>query len=257
MDESHVGAIALRPEALKAWSQALTWDGWLLTFVLSVVAPALGYLRFRKLIARGDQNFSTRTKLALYARVVSSQWVLVAVMLLVLARHGLSVGNAGERLGDRRLTFAVTGALVLILVVVSAVVLWRLRRATSHSSAAAGGPWLTLAPASRAEMAAFVVVCATAGVCEELLYRGWLVSFLWAATGSAWAAVAVSSVVFGIGHAYQGATAILRTLFVGLQLAILFVVVGSLLPGQVLHTGVDLLAGVAASAALRRRVAPN
>jgi len=49
--------------------------------------------------------------------------------------------------------------------------------------------------------------------------------------------------------------AILRTFLVGLQLAILFVVVGSLVPGQVLHAGVDLLAGVAASVALRRRSA--
>jgi membrane protease YdiL (CAAX protease family) len=248
-----MSTIAMDPETLKAWSHALAWDGWLLTFVLSVVAPALGYLRFRRLLARGDQHVPTRTKLTLYGKGVSSQWFLVAVMLLVARRHGLSVGDVGERLGDRHVTFAVTWALLFILAVVSAVVLWRRRRATAPSSASAGSPLLKWAPASRAEMAAFVMVCATAGVCEELLYRGWLVNFIWAETGSAWAAVAVSSVVFGMGHAYQGAKAILRTIFVALQLAILFVAVGSLVPGQVLHGGVDLLAGVAASVALRRR----
>ena len=60
-------------ETLKAWSQTLAWDRWLLTFFLSVAVPALGYLRFRQLTARGEQNLSTRTKLTLYAKVVSSQ----------------------------------------------------------------------------------------------------------------------------------------------------------------------------------------
>jgi hypothetical protein len=44
----------------------------------------------------------------------------------------------------------------------------------------------------------------------------------------------------------------LRTVFVGLQLAILYVMVGSLIPGQVLHAGVDLLVGVAGALAVSR-----
>ena len=61
-----------------------------------------------------------------------------------------------------------------------------------------------LVPASRLEMMVFVGVCLTAGLCEELLYRGWLVNVFRVATGSAWAAAIVSAMVFGIGHAYQG-----------------------------------------------------
>jgi hypothetical protein len=58
--------------------------------------------------------------------------------------------------------------------------------------------------------------------------------------------------VFGIGHAYPGAKAMLRSVFVGLQLAILYVMVGSLIPGQVLHAGWDLLVGVAGALAVSR-----
>jgi membrane protease YdiL (CAAX protease family) len=107
-------------------------------------------------------------------------------------------------------------------------------------------------PACGVEVVAFAVVCLTAGVCEELLYRGWLVNILLVASGSTWVAVMVGAIVFGIGHAYQGVKGILRTAFVGLQLAILFVVLGSLVPGQVLHVGVDLLAGVAGALAVSR-----
>ena len=59
-------------------------------------------------------------------------------------------------------------------------------------------------------------------------------------------------IVFGIGHAYQWTRAMLRTAFVGLQPAMLFVAVGSLIPGQVLHAGVDLLAGVVGALAVSR-----
>jgi membrane protease YdiL (CAAX protease family) len=187
-----------------------------------------------------------------YSRIVGVQWFLVFVMLLVLRRRGLSMSDAGERLTDVRLTFAVTVALIFVLAVVSAIVVWRVRRAQPAALSAGLGRMRNLVPAFGAEMAAFAVVCLTAGVCEELLYRGWLLNLLTAATGSPWIAVAVSSITFGIGHAYQGIKGMLRTTFVGLQLAILFVAVGSLIPGQVLHAGVDLLAGIASAMAISR-----
>ncbi len=58
---------------------------------------------------------------------------------------------------------------------------------------------------------------------------GWLINLLRAATGSVWVAIVVGAAVFGIGHAYQGAKAMLRACFIGLQLAYLFVTVDSLI----------------------------
>jgi membrane protease YdiL (CAAX protease family) len=241
------------PEILMAWRGLLSsWDAWALTFVLVIIVPTVGYIRFRRLSARGDQVVPLRVKLTFYARIVCAQWCLSAAMLLILRRHGLSAGDAGERLGESQLTFGVIFALIVILTVVSLIVLRRARRAPSASVIAAVGRMRSLVPAFGLEMAAFVVVCLTAGVCEEMLYRGWLVNLLRAGTGSPWAAVVVSAIVFGIGHAYQGLKAMLRTVFVGLQLAILYVVVGSLIPGQVLHAGADLLVGVAGALAVSR-----
>ena len=236
-----------------AWRGLLpAWDAWAFTFVLAAVVPALGYIRFRQSLARGDQDVTLRMKLASYARIVGSQWFLVGAMLLILRWHGLSAWDAGERLGDAPLTFEATFAVLIVLAVVSPIALWRVRRAQPAKLAAAMGRLRRLTPSSGLEMAVFVVVCLTAGVCEELLYRGWLLNILRAATGSTWAAVVVSSIVFGIGHAYQGVKGMLRTVFVALQLAILYVWVGSLIPGQVLHAGVDVLAGVAGALAVSR-----
>jgi membrane protease YdiL (CAAX protease family) len=136
--------------------------------------------------------------------------------------------------------------------VVAALILRRVRRARPAVLTSAVGRLQRLLPASGTEMAGFVVVSVTAGVCEEFLYRGWIVTFLQVATGSVWAAVAIGSVVFGIGHAYQGPKGMLRTGLIGLQLAVLFVMVGSLLPGQVLHAGVDIVSGYALAIAASR-----
>ena len=241
------------PKILMAWRGLLSsWDAWVLTFVLAVIVPTRGYIRFRQLLACGDQVVPLRVKLTFYAKIVGAQWFLSAAMLLILWRHGLSAGDAGEHLGESHLTFGVTLSLLIVLAVVSWIILRRIRHAQPAALIAAVGRLRSLVPAFGLEMAVFVVVCLTAGVCEEMLYRGWLVNLLRVATGSTWAAVVASAILFGIGHAYQGTKAMLRTVFVGLQLAILYVVVGSLIPGQVLHAGVDLLAGLASALAVSR-----
>jgi membrane protease YdiL (CAAX protease family) len=241
------------PKILMAWHGLLSsWDAWVLTFVLVVVVPTLGYIRFRQSFAQGDQGVSLRMKLMFYAKIIGAQWLLSSAMLLILWRHGLSAVDAGERFGDSRLTLEVTFALLIVLATVSWIVLWRTRRAPPARVVGGFGRMRSLVPASGLEMAAFVLVCLTAGVCEEMLCRGWTVNILRAATGSTWAAVVISSIVFGIGHAYQGVKAMLRTVFVGLQLAVLYVMVGSLIPGQVLHAGVDLLVGGAGALAVSR-----
>jgi len=68
-----------------------------------------------------------------------------------------------------------------------------------------------------------------------------------------WPAVALSSVIFGMGHAYQGFPGIVKTTLVGLGMALLTVFSGSLLVAMVLHTVIDLTSGRMMGAALKGR----
>jgi membrane protease YdiL (CAAX protease family) len=241
------------------WNALLSsWDAWLLTFALAVGVPALGYLRFRRLRLQGARAYSGRAKLALYGKIIGRQWLLLAAMLLVLRRHGLSIGDVGERVGDARLTVGVTAVILTIVAVVFAIGRWRVGRAPIRVVAAPEESARLLAPAWGREMAVFALVSLTAGICEELLYRGWLVNILHAATGSVWVAVGVATVIFGLGHAYQGAKGILRTTFIGLQLALLFVYTNSLIPGQALHAAINLVVAslMATAAASRAKATP-
>jgi len=220
------------------------WDARIFTGILVFALPGLGYLRFRRFLSGGSRMLETGEKLQLYARIILTQWLLVFAMALLLRRHGLSLADAGQRVADPSLTWLTSGGLLLVLAIVAILVMRRVRRAPPDGVAGSMERIRGITPFTRGELAAFCVVCLTAGICEELLYRGWLVSFLWAATGSRWAGVGIGAAAFGMGHAYQGKGGVLRTTFIGAQLGALFVLIGSLIPGQLLHAGVDLLAAL-------------
>ena len=58
-----------------------------------------------------------------------------------------------------------------------------------------------------------------------------------------WPTVVLSSLIFGLGHAYQGLTGILKTGSIGLALALLTVFSGSLYIAIILHTVLDMSSG--------------
>jgi hypothetical protein len=99
-----------------------------------------------------------------------------------------------------------------------------------------------LLPHTEAERYLFWFVAITAGICEEILYRGFLFSFLRESTGMI-AAVVLSSIVFGFAHIYQGYRLVPRTAIVGLFLAVVVVLTKSLWPAILIHAAIDFSSG--------------
>ena len=61
---------------------------------------------------------------------------------------------------------------------------------------------------------------------------------------SEWIAAGLSSVAFGVLHAYQGSVGILRTALIGFVLAVSVLMTESLVPGIMAHALIDLIAGL-------------
>lgn len=101
-----------------------------------------------------------------------------------------------------------------------------------------------LMPVTRRDRILFAGVSITAGVCEEIVFRGFLIYVLHTATGSMWLALLLSSGAFGIAHAYQQPVGALRAGLLGLILAAPLVLTGSLLPSIIAHALVDILSGL-------------
>ena len=62
----------------------------------------------------------------------------------------------------------------------------------------------SLLPQSLLEISLWILLCLTAGFCEEIAFRGYLQKQFHALTGSIAVAVVLQAIVFGVAHGYQG-----------------------------------------------------
>lgn len=100
-----------------------------------------------------------------------------------------------------------------------------------------------LLPSTRAEWPGFASLAITAGVCEELLFRGFVTWAIGHWLPSAWETLLVQGALFGLAHAYQGTRGVLTTGAVGVFMGLLVWITGSLWAPMILHAAMDLQAG--------------
>ena len=103
-------------------------------------------------------------------------------------------------------------------------------------------------PLTHREAQLFRGVSISAGVGEEIYYRGFLLLYLSQYLSLTWAVV-VSSALFGLAHVMHGVQATVRATLMGFVLAGLYLFGGSLWASMLLHIAVDLSSGEAWAAA--------
>jgi membrane protease YdiL (CAAX protease family) len=108
-------------------------------------------------------------------------------------------------------------------------------------------------PSTPIERVAFAGVALTAGFCEEVLYRGFLLYALDGVIASPWISLVLAAIAFGVGHAYQGRRGIVLTAILGVVFGLLYRFGGSLWPGIVLHAAIDGVNGYALGSLANRR----
>ena len=211
----------------------------LAVLALPVVAMPLLSLRLRRVFARTDAaNFP---RLRIYARSMLAQWLLVLCIAVLWLTRGRPIAALGL---DVPLTPAGKGGLMVAAAATILLLAWVMRSLArldggKRAKLLAKIEASKVAPRSRSEAAMFVPVSLTAGISEELLYRGFLFWFLVPAIGLA-AAVVASAGIFGLGHLYQGWRGALSTAAVGLVLGTLYALSGSLWWIMALHALIDL-----------------
>lgn len=206
-------------------------DVWLFTFVLSFIYPLV------------DRFFYSRLKSAMHVYIwnILAAWFLTAVGVFLIYRNGLELSDFGQTFGTYPRTLIVS--IILVVLITTLVLVNRLQKhkPAPETLAKATDNVRKLLPTTRAERLAVIPVALTAGFCEELLYRGWLLNLTGYALKSPWAGLLISSILFGFAHLYQGRKAMLGTGILGLVIfGLSYIASASLLPGQVLHAALDL-----------------
>lgn len=219
------------------------WDH-VIVLVLLVAAPLEGWYSYRKLALVPAQHRSA-ARMDWYRSVIVLEWGMVALVLALWLIEGRALSVLGFALPLGRslligLGFTIAIAVLLFLQGRSALSAQgpALERLKAQLAAAS-----EILPRSETEHRRFRVVAWTAGICEEVLYRGYLIAYL-AVFIDPRAGALVAALLFGIGHAYQGVAGVIRTGLVGVGMGLLFVYSGSLLWPIVLHVLIDLQGGM-------------
>lgn len=100
-----------------------------------------------------------------------------------------------------------------------------------------------LAPGTRLELAVWFCVSATAGFCEEIIFRGYLQRQFATIGNSMLIGVILSAAVFGASHGYEGAARMGLIGVYGLMFGLLAWWRKSLRPGMMAHAWHDSLSG--------------
>jgi uncharacterized protein len=169
---------------------------------------------------------------------------LVSLILFLTWRDKEPVSRLG--LSVKNLDSNILLGFVLYLPLLFAIgLVEQLLTAVGLSSASEPGPSF-FHVGGRWEVALAVVLVAVVAVSEETIFRGYLIRRLQAATSSTTAAVLLSSVIFALGHGYEGSLGVVTVGVMGLIFALLYLWRQSLVVPIVLHFLQDFLAIVVA-----------
>ena len=102
----------------------------------------------------------------------------------------------------------------------------------------------TLLPQQVVEIVLWIALSISAGICEELVFRGYLQRQFHAYTHSRWVALFLQAMLFGISHGYQGTDACVKIAVFGLLYGSLALWRRSLRPGMMAHAGSDIVSGL-------------
>ncbi len=212
--------------------------------VLLLVFPVLDFFDLRRSAARihgGDHGH----RMTLYRRIFAWEWGMTIVLVAMWFLFGRTAADMGlvPIAGLVPVAgYALAGIWCVLMVLQMQSVV---TTAESRASMREKFGWLSfLTPTTAPERRAFNAVSVTAGICEEVIYRGYLMAYFVALfEWPLWSAAILSSVVFGIAHMYQGPAGILRTGLMGGAFAGLYLLTGSIWAPILVHAVMDMTAG--------------
>lgn len=217
---------AISPPVQRAAPLAPTWHTIVLLAFMGIASATSAYshslspLGFRRGPAFG------------YLSVIVMQWLVVAFIWFGIRRRGLTIRGLIGGTWPRWTAVLRDVGIAVIFLIFSGIILVAAARLLHASNREVAE---RLLPHTRWEVAVYLLLCATAGFCEETIFRGYLQKQFSAWTGSATAGLLLQAVVFGAGHGYQGPRLMAVITVFGCLFGLLARWRHSLRPGMIAH----------------------
>jgi CAAX protease family protein len=196
--------------------------------------------------SRGRHPLAEHSKLPQYLWGIAWEWVLLAITWLgVRKRIKLRelIGGRWVSTEDLLLDVVYAGAFWVCALIVLGLgaKLMQLDHAGKLESMRKQLGFLI--PETKLELAVWFCMSATAGFCEEIIFRGYLQRQFAAITNSVLAGVLLSAAVFGASHGYEGPGRMILIGVYGLMFGLLAWWRKSLRPGMIAHAWHDAFSG--------------
>lgn len=185
----------------------------------------------------------SRSRIANYLTVMAVEWCIVAFIWFGIQLRGVQIRDL---VGGAWLNWVAVlrdlGITILFLVAANLVLglMGFLLRVASNQAIR------NIFPQGHTEIALYLVLALTAGICEEIIFRGYLQKQFTGITGSAGLGLLIQGIAFGAAHGYQGPKFMAIIAVYGCLFGLLALWRSSLRPGMMghfLHDGIIGLVG--------------
>jgi membrane protease YdiL (CAAX protease family) len=228
--------------------QVASW-GWLTGFlVIGVGVMAMGMLAQGAPTPSGaaaGQFASHNQAIRIYLSLILMDWALLYYCWAGVHRYG---GNLWTLAGGRWTSWKSVAVDVGI-----ALPFWGVLEGaalgvhklldTGALGSGAGKTVESLLPHSLLEVVVWIATCITAGICEEMAFRGFVQRQLHVLTGNIWLAVLGQGLIFGFFHSYQGWTNVAAITVIGILFGALAAWRKNLRANMVAHAWTDFFEG--------------
>jgi membrane protease YdiL (CAAX protease family) len=186
---------------------------------------------------------SSNQMLQVYLWLIGLEWLWVRFVYKGMQAHGRSIR---EFIGRRWFTpRQLAGDVVYAALALgfSYALFVGVQRLLAPGGAVAN-PLLPAVPSGVAGIIVWIGLSLSAGICEEVVFRGYLQRQLAALSGSTSIAILGQAVVFGAAHGYQGVGAVIKIVVYGLAIGALAQWRGNIRAGVLAHAAWDILEGL-------------
>lgn len=230
---------------------------WIFILFLLLYEPIFGYRDFQKFKKTVHTKKNERIKY--YYKTIISLWVPTLLILGFILFTEISFEQIGLKIpAINTVTLGATTSYILLALgalymcfVLYFIIGYKfseklrqnlLKKKTEEWEKSVVSPIL---PVSKKEKKVWNYVSLTAGITEEIIYRGFLIfvlSYLFPNL-SIWIVILFAALLFGLGHTYQGFWAgVVRTTLFGVLFSSLYIILDSIIPLIILHFLVDYIA---------------
>jgi uncharacterized protein len=209
--------------------------------VLPLWTALVAVPKVRKLPAAEQDRLRSR----IYVEAMVLQWALMLIALSPVLFRDVSLEQLGLTVAPAEWPRVLIGAALAALLLAGFewqrhMLLTRSEGRKAAYEVISGLAWLF--PQGNPQRRLWLAVSAHAGIGEELFYRGFLLAALnWYLP--LWAAALAATLIFGLGHMYQGVKGVIGTAAVGAVMLALYAFTGSLWVSILLHAVYDIQGG--------------